>query len=128
MFKANNKNTRKRCEICPRTNYSGKNLWGEFHGRDFQVRGNCPEGNYLRAIVQGVVVLGDFHREQLSETVVQGKLFRGNCLRGKSPGGNCLGGFHRGQLSEGQFSRGNLFRGNCPGGISWGGSYPGRIS
>ena len=42
-------------------------------------------------IVQGVVVLGEFHREHLSERVVQGGLLRGNCPGDKIPDGNFLG-------------------------------------
>ena len=77
MLKVNNKNTRKRCEICPGRNYLGKNVWGGEGGiswGDFQVGGNYPEGNYLGILVQGLVVLGEFHRGQLSER----QLPRGN--------------------------------------------------
>ena len=42
MLKVNNKNTRKKCEICPGGNYSEKNIWGEFHGEKFSEWGLLP--------------------------------------------------------------------------------------
>ena len=70
-------------------------------GGDFQVGSNCPEGNYLGIIVQEVVVLGEFHRGQVS----WGKLFRGICPGSKSPGSNRLGGY---------FMEGNCLESCCP--------------
>ena len=43
---------------------------------------NCPEGNYLEVIVQGVVVLGEFHRGQLSERQLSRGNYSGVIVRG----------------------------------------------
>ena len=53
MLKVSNKNTRKKCEICPEANYSDKNFWGKFHIGEIFRGGYCLQGNYL-----GVIVLG----------------------------------------------------------------------
>ena len=49
MVRVNNKNTRKKCEICSEGNYSKKNVLGEFDGVKFS------EGVVIveRGIIQG---------------------------------------------------------------------------
>lgn len=101
---------------CSRGNYLGKNVLGEkiqgaiVLGGNFKP-GNCPGGSYSRVIarrakVLGVIVLGEFHREQISGEVV-------------FQGGNIYG-----YMSRGQKSRGNC----CRGGISWGSIVRGQLS
>ena len=64
MFKVSNKNTKKKCEICPGGNYSEKNVWGRILWKET------------------FIWRGLFSREEL---------IRGNCLEMKSRGNNYLG-------------------------------------
>ena len=105
---------------CSRGNYLGKNVLGEriqgaiALGGSF-MPGNCPGGNYSRVIargggakVLGVIVLGEFHREQFSREVVsQGGNIYGYMSGGQKSRGNCCKGF---------FLGGQLSGGSCPGG------------
>ena len=102
---------------CSRGNYLGKNVLGEkiqgaiVLGGNF-MPGNCPGGSYSRVIarrakVLGVIVLGEFHREQISgEVVFQGGNIYGYMSRGQKSRGNCCrGGISWGSIVRGQFSR-----------------------
>ena len=103
---------------CLRGNYLGKNVLGEkiqgaiVLGGNF-MPGNCPGGSYSRVIarrakVLGVIVLGEFHREQISgEVVFQGGNIYGYMSRGQKSRGNCC---------RGVFLGGQLSGGSCPGG------------
>ena len=58
MLKANNKNTRKKCEIFPGGNYSEKNVWGEFDRERFSEGGLLTRVELFRGNYLGVVFLG----------------------------------------------------------------------
>ena len=58
MLKANNKNTRKKCEIFPGGNYSEKNVWGELDRERFSEGGLLTKGELFRGNYLGVVFLG----------------------------------------------------------------------
>ena len=58
MVNVSNKNTRKKCEICPGGSYSEKFMGGTISQRG----GYSPEENYLEVTVRGVVVFGGIIR------------------------------------------------------------------
>ena len=86
MHKVSNKNTRKKCKICPEGNYSEKNVWGGIHGGEgiFREWIIVQRGTIY---VRRVIGLGEFHRGQLSWREFQ----RGQLSGGSCPGKNYLG-------------------------------------
>ena len=84
---------------------------GDFKGGIFSW-GNCPDGNYLGVIVQGVVVLREFHRGQLSERQLSRGNYCGVIDRGaKFQGVIVLGGFHGGAIIRGSVVQGEIIKG-----------------
>ena len=58
MVKVNNKNTRKRCEMCPGRNYAEKKCLGKFQGGKFSEKGVLFRGNCSGVVVFGEIIQG----------------------------------------------------------------------